>query len=817
MKGPGKRRDKGRQKGAGSEWVGGRVLAPFYVTEGGPFRPELILWLEMPEELILNGTIVDPRSPEVSFAEALARAMEAPLVGPPRRPGRIRVEDRRLAEEIGGAARGIEVVVAPTPEVDRVLRHMAESFPARGEEEPSYFEDGRVSAETLGAFFRSAEVLFRLAPWKLGADLYPLRVDIPRLGVEGQCVSVIGSLGESLGFLLFPSLEAHDCFISATESMSAGPSPGGAVDLGTPMLSLLFERGADLPARMRKEVSENGWPVAGPDAYPRVRITGQDGMLAPLRDTDVRIVSACARSLGAFFAKHGRLFESEDLDPVCESYFDGDDLEVRFTVPYEAGPFFEVNAPRGPGPMPAKPEAEVARNAPCPCGSGKKYKRCCLGKKEGAEGTDAEQPASASPDSRGAPLHRLDGQLVDAMMRFSAQSFGRALLQAQEDFFDPQEASQLLVPWSVYHFLIEGKPLVQWFLEEKGSRLSASSRAWLEAQQASWLSVWEVTEADPGSGRLSLKDLLSEEERTVEDVIASQTLVARDVVLGRVVDHGGMSVICGIYPAKLPPLEGAEVVQEVRRRLRRRRAVPLERLRDEKIGRYMIQAWEDAVDELRLRMDVPPSLQNTDGDALLLTVDHFSFDPEAHREVEARLAAIEGVEPPSRDDSDRVFTFVRAGSPAERGLSDTITGTVRLSDGRLRLETNSVRRADRLRARIEEACGGLVRHRTREHSDPAALLKEAAPRRRKGAQPELLSPDEAAGLVREFKKRHYAGWLDTPIPALGDRTPREAVRTREGKYSVDVLLKDMENQEHRLPEGDRFGFSGIRRELGLDP
>ena len=35
--------------------------------------------------------------------------------------------------------------------------------------------------------------------------------------------------------------------------------------------------------------------------------------------------------------------------------------------------------------------AKVGRNAPCPCGSGKKYKKCCLLRKNGKTQTD-EQP-----------------------------------------------------------------------------------------------------------------------------------------------------------------------------------------------------------------------------------------------------------------------------------------------------------------------------------------------------------------------------------------------------------------------------------------
>lgn len=799
----GRKGNRSTEKARDCEWVGGRVLSPFFVTEGQPYRPEMILWLEMPDELILNGTMIDPKAPDVSFSEALVKAMESPMVGPPRRPGRIRVADRGLAEEIRHAPAGIEIVVAPTPEIDRVLHHMAESFPAEGVEEASYFEGGRIFLETVEGLFKAAEVLFHVAPWKLGGDTHLLRLDIPRFGVEGACVSIIGSLGESLGFVIFPSFEGYERFIAATEAAGASKGP---IDLGTRTLALHFERGADLPARMRREVSEHGWPVAGSDAYPWVQKRDRDGLLGPLAERDVQIVSACATSLSAFFAKHGRLFESDDFEPLCESYFDRNDLEVRFTVPYEAGPLFEVSAPQGSGPPQQKGKTKVGRNAPCPCGSGKKYKKCCLGKEEVARG--------ASRDT--SHVHVVDERLVSEMLRFAARRFGKAFHRVEMDFRDPGEAVQLFIPWSVYHFVIDGKPVVRWFIEEQKRRLSDTESEWLEAQQASWLSIWEVTRVDPDRGRLWLRDLLSGEERTVREVSACETLAKRDVALGRVVDHAGMSVLCGLYPRILPPMEAAEVVQRVRGRLRRKRAVPAEKLREEKIGRYMIRCWEEAVEEMLVRRSALPRLQNTDGEDLLLTIDHFEFEPAARREVEARLASLDGAEPPDSDDPDMIYTFVRSGNPKQMGLENTIIGTAKLADGKLRLETNSVRRADRLRAQIEEACGELVRHRTREHSDPSALLKHRGARRTRDEQPPLIPPEDAARLAREFKERHYAGWVDLPIPALGGMTPREGVRTKEGKNRVDLLLKDMENRQNRMPEEERFDFSGLRKKLGLE-
>jgi len=804
MKRPGRRGNRGREDSPGCEWVGGRVLSPFYVTEDDPFRPEMILWLEMPEELVLYGDMIDPEGPAVSLADALVKATESPMVGPPRRPARIRVADRRLAAEVEGAARGIEIVVAPTPEIDRVLRHMAESLPAEEGEDLSYFEGGRVSPKSVEGLFRAAEVLFPVAPWKVADDIQVLRLDIPRFGVEGACVSVIGALGESVGFLIFPSLVAHERFLEAAESFEASR---GSVDMGTPILSLNFERGADLPDGMRREVARHGWPVAGPDAYPWVQNRDRDGVLRPLKERDVRIVSACATSLAAFFVKHPRLFESDDFEPVCESWLDRDGLEVRFTVPYEAGPLFEVNAPDGLGPPSGKGQSKVGRNAPCPCGSGKKYKKCCLGKEEEAR-EDARAPVY---------VHGIDERLVSEMFRFAARRFGEPFLRAEKDFHDPEQAVELFLPWSVYHFLVEGKPVVRWFLEERRPRLSDTESEWLEAQEASWLSIWEVGSADPQRGRISLKDVLSGEERDVREVNASRTLTRRDVVLGRVVDSEGISVLCGLYPRALPPMEAAEVVRRVRGRLRRKRMVPVERLRDEKIGRYMIRRWEEALEELLVRRSVPPKLQNTDGEELLLTVDHFEFDPAARTEIRTCLASVEGVEPPERDDSAGIYTFARPGNRKSAGLDNTIIGTARLSEGRLRLETNSVRRADRLRARVEEACGELVRHSMREHSDPSALLKQGEAPLPRGEQPSLIPPEEAGRVVREFKERHYAGWLDLPLPALSGLTPREAVRTRVGRGRVDVLLKDMENHESRMPEEESFSFSGMRKELGLDP
>jgi len=67
---------KGRT--GGSEWVGGRVLMPAYVVEAEPFRPELILWLELPADLVVGSQLLDPKKPAVHLGDTLLAAMARP-------------------------------------------------------------------------------------------------------------------------------------------------------------------------------------------------------------------------------------------------------------------------------------------------------------------------------------------------------------------------------------------------------------------------------------------------------------------------------------------------------------------------------------------------------------------------------------------------------------------------------------------------------------------------------------------------------------------------------------------------------------------
>ncbi|MDY7231312.1 SEC-C metal-binding domain-containing protein [Hyalangium rubrum] len=441
------------------------------------------------------------------------------------------------------------------------------------------------------------------------------------------------------------------------------------------------------------------------------------------------------------------------------------------------------------------------RNAPCPCGSGKKAKHCCGSR------------ADPSVDAPGAWLHGMDERLVGEMVAFGHQRFGREWLTEPTEAYFPlrrfeREDFQLFMPWVVNHWRVEGRPMREWFLEERGDRLREVERGWLQAQAAAVVTLWEVRQVREGEG-VGVKDLLGGEERFVHEVRGSRMVQLRDVMLGRVVDYEGLSVFCGMHPNTLPPRAAHEVERTARRALRvRSGGVPHRKLAGDGVALGLIHLWMTEV--LELELQPPPTLVNTDGELLLLTADDFTFSAKVRTRVLEALLSLEGAEL-NQEGVPADISFLKSGNAMHASWDNTLVGSARVAEASLRLETNSVERADALRARVEAACAGLLTHRKREHCDPEALMEAQG---EEVSEYEAPEPEMLAAL-REFKAEHYAAWLDNPLPALKGKTPREAVRTAAGRREVELILKEFEHGEALLPEEERADILALRGELGL--
>ncbi|HSY48593.1 MAG TPA: SEC-C domain-containing protein [Thermoanaerobaculia bacterium] len=448
------------------------------------------------------------------------------------------------------------------------------------------------------------------------------------------------------------------------------------------------------------------------------------------------------------------------------------------------------------------------RNDPCPCGSGRKYKKCHLV-------IEAAEAAAAEPHR--APVHDAGLRLVERIGEWAHDRFGTEFKVADKDLgLDDMTAGlQFLVPWTIFHRPVRGMPAFEWFAREEAANISRRERELIDAQRQSWIGIWEVRESIPGKSMI-LADLLSGEKRLVQEASASRSLVARDVIMGRVVNFGDVSVIDGMHPNGLPPEDGAYAVEAVSRTLKTTLPISLERLREFAVSLLIATAWKSAVEAYEERRRTPPRLQNTDGDPFLLTVDHYRFAPADRAAIEAAVAALKGASTIEENDDDtHSITFIKSGNRLHKDWENTTIGVVITSENELRIETNSTRRADALRKPVEKACRRLIIDHRRTQTDAVESFASA-----RDAGPPLGAPEpmdaDVQAVIRNQKASHYESWLDTSVPALGGKTPRQAARNPRGRDALNALLKTIENGEARQPAATRYDVNILRRALGVE-
>jgi hypothetical protein len=211
----------------------------------------------------------------------------------------------------------------------------------------------------------------------------------------------------------------------------------------------------------------------------------------------------------------------------------------------------------------------TGRNEPCPCGSGEKYKRCCLVRQTGARSGEIL-------------FREAEAALMEEMLPFADQVFGetaidQAWLLFLEDMtdvtFDPEDPLNVLfVPWFLYNWFIEdnsdkvfpdwvpiGKTVGELYLEKKAGDLSALDREIIEASLRRPLSFFEVLAVTPGQS-LSLKDLLLDQKIEVTDDSASQSLKEGDIVLASIMGPVQQKLRpLALGPFALPPEAKEEV------------------------------------------------------------------------------------------------------------------------------------------------------------------------------------------------------------------------------------------------------------------
>jgi SEC-C motif-containing protein len=481
-------------------------------------------------------------------------------------------------------------------------------------------------------------------------------------------------------------------------------------------------------------------------------------------------------------------------------------------------------------------DMKPGRNDPCTCGSGKKYKHCCL---------RAESAAVETPEEflRRRVRALIDG-LTEQLLRFAGTRLGVGLIDeawadftlGQEETFDPASPHlPVFMSWFLHQWFPDPDDtrfpdlaarkatIAAEFLAHKRRHLEPLLVRYLEACAAAPFSFHEVVRVEPGRG-FTLRDLLLERETFVSEHSGSLHAQPADILFAQIVALDGLALIEGWGPLVIQPGEKPAII-ELRKTLRGKGdlcdAALLRELSIELIGLYLATA------ERKLHPAMP-ELQNTDGEPVELRTLVFRIDNSEAAAASLDAAQLTDGEELVQDEASRGpdgklieagWTWKRAGNAIHKSWDNTTLGQIALAGRQLKVNVNSAARAVRAKALIERLLAGNASYRATKIASTEAMLADVRSRpahKDDNEHERLMQMPEVRQQVAEMLMRHYTDWLGTKVPLLGERTPREAVRDRDGREAVAALIVQIERDGGgQSPPLDPEIPAMLRRELGL--
>ena len=471
---------------------------------------------------------------------------------------------------------------------------------------------------------------------------------------------------------------------------------------------------------------------------------------------------------------------------------------------------------------------KLNRNAPCTCGSGLKYKKCCLN--NAAESTTLSFAWQK--------MRSTDGNLVEPIMAYAVRLFGKQGLEAAWEEFHgfaedtPEIAGEQMVfeqafmPWFLYNWrpdtdeeLIADLPEViaaEHYSTKYPYRLDSYQKSFIQANLESHYSIYEVTHVVRQQS-ITLKDVLRGHTITIHEKRGSESLEKGHILLARVVTLNEDSIACGMYTQPLPSSYLLTFV-EFKQHYGQNKFFTDEMLfdLDLEIRTFFMENIE------HLLANPFPQLQNTDGEELSMNTVHYSLACTPQRVFDA-LASLctsvdkselseDGVYDSNQQLVEISFPWCKKGNSIHKDWNNTVYGHVTIKEGSLTIEVNSAERAQgaltEINARLNDKEATYLQTEQQSIKDMLAEPHEEKP------NPCDDSP-ELQAMLKQLSHQNWVSWLNTSIPALHHVTPREAAKTALGRELLEALFVDFHQKNQSGFSQCPVDLQFLRQELSM--
>lgn len=485
---------------------------------------------------------------------------------------------------------------------------------------------------------------------------------------------------------------------------------------------------------------------------------------------------------------------------------------------------------------------KIDRNTLCHCGSGKKYKKCCLNAPAGAK---IFSNGSEVADLSWRKLRQLEGKVLDDhLIPYATDVLPPDIVEYAHDdimFADLPEVidkelfvSNFFMPWLLFNWhlmdnvgIADFEPaltIAENYVRLYATRLNSKERAFIDAMAGTYYSFYRIEDVVLDKS-LQVKDILLDATHTVKEYQGTHHLKPGDIVFSRILTMDNQSIFVGMMPLRLPPRCYHLLLELKSWLLEDNDQTPLT---PDFLHNDAASTCLDYFFDLLELLSTPPVLVNNEGHTLQFTKSYFAFTQSieetlqqllpafteqtaadilehAQYSPEGELRHIEFAWLQSQDDGDTTPRFMGEGL--------TVMGYIALEPNRLILTTHSEERTEQGKLMLSQCLGEDITFQVSRIDNFAHdSLKEPS----SYTDSTELTP-EMQEHIQALANKHWEHWMDDPIPLLDNQTPRQAAKTSRGRELLQALLLEYEEHNHNMPNNLlKADINALKKKLALD-
>jgi len=483
---------------------------------------------------------------------------------------------------------------------------------------------------------------------------------------------------------------------------------------------------------------------------------------------------------------------------------------------------------------------KIGRNSPCPCGSGKKFKKCCGSK------------ITPEPSNLLAPMP--DECKTGTKLDFYFDIFRSVMIYAESLKSDPKIGSDLrrtchdfeerfkpgteyglpdsfYLNWFVFdnRFGIDQRTAAERLMEEKHfDSMPEQVKSAIRELSDTYATCYQIKKIDKEG--IIFEELVTRRLWTVHRIgdLLEENAKVRDIWHARFVGpqedayYFGQPIVFG-PPAKSDFIKIVESLIKKFKEYTSTRSLEFVIPRDAfKAGtafwaEYLYRSFSHNPNGSATETGseaAMPSLFTTDGDKLRFVSVIFKITAEAG--LSEKLSSMKGFE---CDTKGNRWNWLKKGNRKIKSWSNTILGQIFICRNELIGEVNSLERALLLKKKLSIGLGEMAvfdRIDTKNFADIPQMSQEELRNFEEEQRRIHSDPEVRKALIQHQQEYYLKNWIHTKIPALNDKTPLQAIKTKEGRLQLEALINQMEGMEFNQPDYlPKIDMNILRKKLGL--